>query len=66
MYKIKNSRFKTFNIIITSFSMDKKDEKSGFFEETLLVAQINIDVAFEISFLILGNIRINIINWEFE
>lgn len=42
--------------------MDDKDEKSCFFEETFLLADIGMDIIFGMSFLILGNIEINFNN----
>lgn len=48
--KIDSSRLETFGIVIVLFQMDDNDGKFCFFNETSLLADINIDVAFEILF----------------
>lgn len=49
-------------MVIVSFQMDDKDKKSRFFEKTFLVADINMDVAFRMSFFTLNNIKVNFNN----
>lgn len=49
--KIYGSRLKTYGMVILLFWVDNKDGKFRFFEETFLLADINIDVAFGIFFL---------------
>lgn len=39
--------------------VDNRDRKFQFFEETFLLANISINVSFEISFFILSNIKID-------
>lgn len=53
-------------MVITSFLVNDKDEKFCFFEETFLLADIGIDVAFEIFFLTLSIIKVNFNNWELK
>lgn len=62
LQKIDDSRLDTIGIVIAFFSVDDKDERFRFFEETFLLASISIDVCFEIFFLTLKNIKINFIN----
>lgn len=37
-----------------------------FFEETFLLADINIDVTFEMVFFILSNVEVKFDDWEFK
>lgn len=60
--KIDNSPFKTFGMVIASFIINNKDGKSCFLEEIFLSANISINIAFEIFFLILSNVQTNFIN----
>lgn len=60
--KINSNKLKNFGIVVASFSIDNKNGKSCFFEKTFLLANINIDVAFRISFLTLSNIKVNFNN----
>lgn len=46
-------------MIIASFQVDDKDGKSCFFQETFLLADVSMDVAFEILFFILSNVKVN-------
>lgn len=62
MQKINNSRLKTLRIVIIIILINNKKRKSQFFKETFLLANINIDIAFRISFLILSNIKVNFNN----
>lgn len=56
---IDGNKLETFAMIITVFLFDNKDRKSRFFEKTILLAEISINIAFEILFLTLSNIQIN-------
>lgn len=53
---------KTLSIIIIFFLVDNIDEKSQFFEKTFLLVDINIDIAFQLLFLTLSNIKVNFTN----
>lgn len=46
-------------MVIASFQINDKDRKSCFFEETLLLADININIAFRMLFLILSNVEVS-------
>lgn len=54
------------SIVITFFLVDDKDEKSWFFEETFLLANINMNIALRILFLTLSIIEVNFTNREFK
>lgn len=43
-------------MVIVFFLVDNKDKKSCFFEETFLLADISIAIAFGMFFLILSNV----------
>lgn len=60
--KIDGNRLKTFNIVIASFLVENKDGRSRLFEGTFLLANINMNVVFDILFLILNNVKINFPN----
>lgn len=47
-------------MVILLFWLDDKNWKTRFFEETILLADISIDIAFGIFFLILRNVGINL------
>lgn len=49
MYIINNSKLKIFNIVTAFFSVDNKNEKSWFFEETFLFTNIGMNVIFGIT-----------------
>lgn len=45
-----------FGMVIASFLVDDKNRKSHFFEKTFLLADINMNIVFGISFLTLSNV----------
>lgn len=53
-------------MVIAFFSIDNKANGSRFFEKTSLLADISINIALRMSFLILSNIEINILKWKFN
>ena len=53
--KIDSSIFKTFEMVLASFQVEDKLEKARFFQETFLLANINMEVVLGILFLILSN-----------
>lgn len=61
-WKINGSKLKMYDMVITSFLVNDKDRKSCFFEETFLLANINIDITFGMSFLNLHNVKIDFNN----
>lgn len=44
--KIYDCRLESYEMVIVSFQIDNKDKKSYFFEETFLLANSSIDIAF--------------------
>lgn len=61
-YKIDGLKLDIFGIVIASFLMEDKEVKSRFFEETFLMTDISIDIALGMPFLILNNLKIDVIN----
>ena len=59
--KINSSKQNIFGIIIASFSVEDKEKKSRFFEETFLLADISIDIALRTSFFTLSNDEIDLV-----
>lgn len=66
MQKIDNSRLKNFGMVYIFFSVNDKNKKSWFLEETLLLIDISINIALEMLFLTLSNIEINFINQDLK
>lgn len=64
--KIDNNKLKTFGMIIASFLINDKDEKSCFFEKTFLLVNNRMNITFEILFFILNNGWINFNNLELK
>lgn len=60
--KIDDSPLEIFGIVIASFIINDKDKNFRFFEETFLLADISMNITFEMFFLILKNIQINFNN----
>ena len=56
--KIDGTTLETFEIVIAGFSVHDKARKVCFFEETFLFANINIEIALGMLFLILNTINI--------
>lgn len=59
--KIYGIRLETFGMVIISFLINNKDEKSRFFKKTFRLANISIDVAFKIPVLTLSNVKVDFI-----
>lgn len=51
-------------MVIVALCVDDKGWMSEFFEETFLLADIGMDVAFEIFFLTFSNAEINLVDQE--
>lgn len=60
--KINSLTFKIFRIVITSFLIFDKTEKSQYFEEIFLLVNISMDIALEILFFTLNNAEINFLD----
>lgn len=56
--KIDSSTLKTFRIVFASVQVEDKLGKARFFQKTLLLANINIEVVLNMLFLIFGNANI--------
>ena len=56
--KFDKSTFKMFEIVLASFQVEDKLKKTRFFQETFLLANLNIKVVLEILFLTLSNANI--------
>ena len=54
----------TFGMIVAAFSVRDKANWVKFFEVTFLVANISLEVVFEISFLTLSGADIDFLDWE--
>ena len=50
---------KTYGIIVSIFSVLDKDSKERFFKKSFLLANVKLDIVFEILFLIMSNANIN-------
>ena len=53
-----------FGIVVTVFSIMGKANQVRFFEKTFLVANISLEVVFEMPFLILNDIDIDFLGWK--
>lgn len=60
--KIDDICLETFGMIIAILHVEDKAEKSWYFEETFLLTDISMSVALSMSFLILSNVEINILD----
>lgn len=54
----------TFEIIIAAFLVYDRARKVCFFEKTVLLADISMDMAWEMIFFVLSNADIRFTNWE--
>lgn len=59
------NRLKKLQIVITTFLIEEKDRNSRVFEKTFLLANIYIDITYEILFLNLSNIKMDFNNCKF-
>ena len=62
--KINSSKLDTFGMVIASFSMEDKKERSHFFEEIFLLANISIDITLKMAFFTLSNDEIDFIGYH--
>lgn len=51
-------------MVIASFSVEEKEERSCFFEETFLLVDISMDITLEMLFFILINVEIDFVDWD--
>lgn len=64
--KINGSRPETFGMVIALFQVDDKIGKFCFLEETFLLVEISIDVAFKVLFLIMNKVEVYFNNRNFR
>ena len=57
--KIDSNMLDTFGIVVAAFSVIDKANRVRFFEETFLVANVNLDVVLKMSFLTLSSANID-------
>ena len=57
--KIDNTTLKTYEIVISTFSVSNKDGKKRFFEKSFILADVNLDAMLEILFLTISNADID-------
>ncbi len=62
--KIDDTIFKTYEIVISIFSLSGKDSKERFFKESFLLVNIKPNIVLGILFLIISNIDINFQAWD--
>lgn len=62
--RIDGNKLEIFGIIIAFFLIKNKDKKSYFFEETFPLANISMNIALEILFFTLSNVRVNFTDLE--
>ena len=58
MQKIDGSIFKIFEIVLTSFQIKGKLKKAQFFQKTVLLADLNLEMVLKMTFFTLNNINI--------
>ena len=59
--KIDSSKLDIFGIVIALFSIEDKEEKSRFFEEIFLLADISMDITVRMFFYILSNVEVDFV-----
>ena len=64
LQKIDGTTMDTFKIVVTAFSVTNKANQVRFFEEIFLVANVSLEVVFEMFFFTLNDIDINILGRE--
>lgn len=57
--KIDGSTLEIYGIVIADFQIQNKLQKARFFEDTSLVANINVEIVFEMSFLIFSKVKVD-------
>ena len=62
--KIDGSTLETFGIVLTSFQVEDKLRKAQFFQETLLLANINAEIVLDMLFLTLSNVDVQFVEKE--
>ena len=53
-----------YGIVVAAFSMINKANQIRFFEKTFLIADVSLEVVFEISFFTLSDADIDFLDWK--
>lgn len=59
--KIDKSKLDIFGIVLASFSINNKEERTDFFKKTFLLTDISIDIALKMFFFTLNNVEIDFV-----
>ena len=62
--KINDTMLNTYKIVVTAFSVTDKANQVKFFEKTFLIANVSLDIVFEMPFLTLSDADVNFLGWE--
>lgn len=54
----------TYEMIVTAFLMMDKTNQVKFFKKTFLIANVSLEVVFEMFFLTISNVNIDFLDWE--
>ncbi len=57
--KIHGTTLKTYDIVVSTFSVSDKDDRERFFEESFLLANVKPDIVFWMPFLTMSNVDID-------
>ncbi len=64
--KIDGTTLKTYEIIVSTFSILDKDGRERFFEESFLLADVKPDIILRIPCLIMSNTDVNFQAWDLQ
>ena len=64
--KIEDTLLDTYGMVVAAFSVVDKINGVRFFEKTFLVANVSLEVVFEMLFLILSGANIDFLDWELQ
>ncbi len=64
--KIDGITLKTYEIVVSTFSVLDKDGRMRFFEKSFLLTNIKSDMVFEISFLTMSNADVDFKTWDLQ
>ena len=62
--KIDSTMLDTYRILVVAFLMTDKANQVKFFEETLLIANVSLEIVFGIFFLILSGADVDFLDWK--
>ncbi len=64
--KIDDTTLETYKIIVSTFSILDKDGRERIFEESFQLTDMNLDIVFGMSFLIMSNVDIDFQAWDLQ